>query len=248
MSMKVLRVRIMKHCLLLILILAGLFRVLPASASVCEEWNVLQREVREGTIGREEATKKIVALDGRLREEYSGKIGRAPLRFPVKGYGPEIIGGRDGSGYRPEGYNFYDGNRHGGHPAHDLFIRDTEGNGLDASTGKPAEIVSFTGGVVIAVNPSWEYPSAVRGGIYLWIYNPADTRYYYYAHLAKALVAPGDVVQAGDTIALLGMTGKNAWPKRSATHMHFMCLSFDKGRMTPRDTYRELLKSLSVTE
>lgn len=242
-EMTVEQIRITKHGLLLILFLAGLFLALPAAASVCDEWNVLQREVRDGTIGRDEAVKKIVEMDGRLREAFSGNIVREPFRFPVKGYGPEIIGGSGGSGFRPEGYDFYDGNRHGGHPAHDLFIPDAEGKGLDSSTGKPAEIVSFTGGVVIAVNPSWEYPSTVRGGIYIWVYNPADDHYYYYAHLAKALVAPGDVVKAGDTIALLGRTGKNAWPKRSATHIHFMCLSFDGGRMTPVNTYRELLTS-----
>jgi len=237
------QVKMLKYCLVLMLILAGLIRALPATASVCEEWNTLQREVRDGTIVKEEALKKIVALDKRLRKEYAGKVVRSPGHFPVKGYGPDCIGGSEGSGFRPAGYDFYDGNRHSGHPAHDLFIRDPEGTGLDNATGKAAEIVSFTGGVVIAVNPSWEYPSAIRGGIYIWIYNPADSRYYYYAHLAGAMVAPGDVVQAGQTIALLGRSGKNAWPKRSATHLHFMCLSFDKGRMTAHDTYRELLNS-----
>lgn len=213
---------------------------LPAVASVCDDWNALDKEIRDNKIDRKEAKRKIIELDGQLLAEYSGKTGNSPFSFPVKGYGRKSAGERNGSDYKPSGYDFYDGNRHGGHPAHDLFIRDKKRIGLENATGKPAEIVAFADGVVIAVNPSWEYPSPIRGGIYIWVFNPGSNRYYYYAHLAKILVAPGDIVKAGDTIALLGRTGKNAWPKRSPTHLHFMCLSFDDGRMKPFNTYREL--------
>lgn len=242
--MNVSRLELIPILLLLpVLLLACLFRSAPAAAAVCDEWDLLQREVRDGTIAGNAAFGKIVALDGRLREEYAGRVEPAPFSFPVNGYGPDCIGGNGGSGYRPDGYDFYQGNRHKGHPAHDLFIDDPDGIGLDAASGKPAGIVSFSSGVVVAVNRSWEHPSPIRGGIYIWIYSPADGRYYYYAHLAGALVNPGDVVKAGDPIGLLGRSGRNAWPKRSPTHLHFMCLSFDGGRMTPVDTYRELLES-----
>jgi hypothetical protein len=226
-----------------LLVPAGPVLADPVSTSVDDEWNVLQRAVRDGTIPRDDARKEIIRLGGKLRESHAGKDVRLRFHFPVKGYGPAIIGGKHGSGFKPGAYDFYDGNRHVGHPAHDLFIRDTRVDGLDTGTGKPAEIVSFADGVVIGVNPTWEYPSGIRGGIYIWIYDPSGDRYYYYAHLAQALVVPGDIVKAGDTIALLGRTGKNAWPKRSPTHLHFMCLSFDEGRMTPHDTYHELLGS-----
>ncbi|HET6419171.1 MAG TPA: M23 family metallopeptidase [Geobacteraceae bacterium] len=212
----------------------------PALASVCDDWNTLDKEIRDGKIDRKEAKRKIIELDKLLLEEYTGKIGNSPFFFPIKGYGRKSAGDTRGSSYKPAGYNFYDGNRHGGHPAHDLFIRDRGRTGLDDRTGKPAEIVAFADGVVVAVNPSWEYPNGIRGGIYIWIFNPESNRYYYYAHLAKILVAPGDIVKAGDTIALLGRTGKNAYPKRSPTHIHFMCLSFDGGAMKPVNTWREL--------
>jgi len=228
-----------------LLFLAGTARAESSTPSPCEEWNSLQQAVRDGTMGREDARGEIIRLDARLREAYAGKSVRSPFHFPVKGYGPDSIGGERGSGFRPAGYNFYDGNRHGGHPAHDLFIRDNSGDGLDDVTGGPVEVVSMSDGVVIGVNPSWEHPSAIRGGIYLWVYDPADGLYYYYAHLALVFVAPGDRLKAGDTIALLGRTGKNAWPRRSPTHLHFMCLAFDKGRMTPRDSYRHLLEAVA---
>ena len=222
--------------LLFILILS----TLPAFASTCDDWNTLDKEIRDAKIDRKEARKEIIKLDKELLREYSGKNGISPRSFPVKGYGRECAGGRNGSDYQPKGYNFYDGNRHGGHPAHDLFIHDMQENGLDDETGKPAEIVAFVDGVVIGANPSWKHPSRIRGGIYLWIFNPESNRYYYYAHLAKIIVKPGDLVKAGETIALLGRTGKNAWPKRSPTHLHFMCLSFNNGRMTPHNTWQEL--------
>jgi murein DD-endopeptidase MepM/ murein hydrolase activator NlpD len=226
---------------LLLLVLAGPAFADPVQVSAPDEWSTLQGAVRDGKIPRSEARKEIVRLGGLLREGAGAKGVSSPFHFPVKGYGPDSIGGKAGSGFKPSGYDFYDGNRHIGHPAHDLFIRDSRSDGLDSGTGKPAEIVSFTDGVVIAVNPSWQFPSEIRGGIYLWIYDPAGDRYYYYAHLAQALVVPGDRVRAGERIALLGRTGKNAWSKRSPTHLHFMCLSFDDGRMTPHDTYHELL-------
>ncbi len=216
---------------------------LPAFALVCDQWDVLDKAVRDHKIDRKEARRKIIELDRQLIDAYTGKTGNSTIFFPVKGYGVKSAGGRHGSDYKPAGYDFYDGNRHGGHPAHDLFIRDSRRTGLENGTGKPAEIVASTGGVVVAVNPSWEYPSSIRGGIYIWIFNPESNRFYYYAHLAKILVSPGDIVKAGETIALLGRTGKNAWPKRSPTHLHFMCLTFSDGGMNPFNTYRELLNT-----
>jgi len=242
--MMVLRHLCSTFCLLLP-VLAGPVFADPVPVSPPDEWNILQKAVRDGTMPRDDARREIIRLGAKLREGTTGKAVRSPFHFPVKGYGPDCLGGKHGSGFKPAGYDFYDGNRHGGHPAHDLFIRDTRVDGLDTGTGKPAEIVSFTDGVVIGVNPSWQHPSEIRGGVYIWIHDPTDDRYYYYAHLAQALVAPGDRVRAGDRIALLGRTGKNAWPKRSPTHLHFMCLSFDEGRMTPHDTYRELLGSVT---
>jgi murein DD-endopeptidase MepM/ murein hydrolase activator NlpD len=214
-----------------------------SSASLCDQWNSLEREIRDSMIGRKEAKERIIRLDMELIEKYRDVAEGTDYRFPVKGYGAKSIGGENGDGYKASGYDFYDGNRHGGHPAHDIFIRDKRGSGLDDATGKPAEVRAFTGGVVVAVNPAWRYPGKIRGGIYIWIFNPAENRFYYYAHLQKALVSTGDRVKGGDAIALLGRTGKNAWRKRSPTHLHFMCLSFDGGKMTPVNTYRELLSA-----
>ena len=219
--------------------------VIPSFAAVCDDWNTLEKAIRDNRIDRNRAKGKIIELDRELLAAYSGKIVRTNYHFPVRGYESKSIGGLKGSGYTPSGYDFYTGNRHGGHPAHDLFILDKQRIGLDSGTGKPAEIVAFADGVVVAVNTLWEYPSTIRGGRYIWIFNPEENRFYYYAHLEKLLVSLGDVVKAGDTIALLGRSGKNARPKRSPTHLHFMCLAFDNGRMTPHNTYSDLLGAVT---
>jgi hypothetical protein len=112
--------------LLTILLFFTIIPALTAFASVCGDWNDLQRAIRDNQIDRKEAERKIIELDRRLLKEYSGKIGNSPFSFPVKGYGKDCVGGSNGSGYQPGGYDFYDGNRHTGHPAHDLFILDRE--------------------------------------------------------------------------------------------------------------------------
>lgn len=227
----------------LMMLLACFAFVSQAAAMVCDEWNVLEKEIRDGATNRDSARKKIDELNRKLREVYGSETGRSGFHFPLRGYGPSSIGGRGGNGYRPRGYDFYDGNRHGGHPAQDIFIHDPTGKGVDSRTGKPVEVLAFEDGIVTAVNDSWASGDRIRGGIYVWTFNPGSNRYCYYAHLAKTLVAPGARVSAGSPIGVLGRTGKNAWLRRSPTHLHFMYLSHDNGAMRPVNPYTMLIRS-----
>jgi hypothetical protein len=220
-----------------------LIRTAPVSADACEEWDSLQKGIRDGAIGKAEAMEKLRVLTRILVDTYRGKVEQGMPRFPVRGYTARDIGGRNGSGFNPQGYDFYDGNRHKGHPAHDIFIMDKDRDSLCDATGRAVEICSFTGGVVVGVNKGWKATSDIRGGNYVWIFDPHWERYYYYAHLAEIFVKVGDLVRAGEVIGLLGRSGKNASMRRSPTHLHFMCLSFDDGGMTPCNTYRALLES-----
>lgn len=226
-------------------LLAALHLYMPAyaNAAAWDDWNGLQQAVRDGRLPPEPARQRLIALDRRLRQAIRQQKPSPARQFPVAGYGPSCIGGTAGSGYHPAGYDFYAGNRHGGHPAHDLFIRDANGDGLDDVTGRPALVVAFADGMVTGVNPAWQYPSPIRGGKYVWVFSPDTGRYCYYAHLARTLVRPGDWLRAGQAIGLLGRTGRNAWAQRSPTHLHFMCLAFDQGSMTPVNTFNELLST-----
>lgn len=229
-----------------VLIIAASAHAGPCIAADHDAWNILEKQTRDGRIDKAEAKTRIIVLHKKLRNDYSRMVKDETLYFPVLGYGPKAIGGVRGSGFRPKHYDFYDGNRHGGHPAHDLFVKDENQDSLDDDTGKPIPVVAYASGVVLAVNTEWDYPSEIRSGKYLWLFSPALERYCYYVHLSAVLVKPGDVVKAGQPIGLLGRTGKNAFPKRSPTHLHFSCLSFDNGNMTPYNTYQELLTARIV--
>ena len=70
------------------------------------------------------------------------------------------------SGYQPKGYDYFDGNKHGGHPAHDIFIHDRNQDNIDDNTGRPVDILSVSNGVVIACEQDWNTDSDLRGGKY----------------------------------------------------------------------------------
>ena len=57
--------------------------------------------------------------------------------FPIAGYNALNIGGENGNGYIASGYDYFDGNKHGGHPAQDIFIHDSNQDCKDDLTQKP---------------------------------------------------------------------------------------------------------------
>lgn len=110
--------------------------------------------VRDGKIKKNEAREKLPRIMEGLKDwgdPYSLAVD-PPWIFPLKGYGLDSVGGKVGNGDRPDivygsspirGYDFFDGNRHGVHPAHDIFIRDSDRNSLDDRTGQPVPAVAM---------------------------------------------------------------------------------------------------------
>lgn len=211
-----------------------------AAAGVCDDWNALYQKIRDYRIEPAVAQQEFAGLHRRLLAAYPGVGGQARY-YPVAGYDPSW--GEKGRNYRPRGYRFFTGNPRGIHAAHDLFIRDRDQDCRDDASGAPVTIVAYAGGVVVGRNTGWESPSEVRGGNYLWIFDARRGRYDYYAHLDRIDVQLGQVVKAGTPLGLLGRTGKNAWLQRSPTHLHFMTLAYDGGRMTPVNPWAALLKA-----
>lgn len=101
------------------------------------------------------------------------------------------------------------GHRHHDYPASDVF-------------GCGAEVVAPIGGTIEETRtvdpwvPKTDDP-ATRGGKYVSMLGDDRVRYYF-AHLASVAVQPGDVVDGGDPLGLMGQTG-NA--RKSACHTHF---------------------------
>ena len=215
----------------------------------CPDMKIFHAEMRDRVISKEKALGQIQNLLPVLKKYFYENGGKDFLKsdwaFPVQGYNAKAIGGSNGSGYIVGGYDFFDGDKHTGHPAHDIFIADKNQDCLDDNTKMPVNILSMTGGIVVASESVWEPESVLRGGKYIWIYDPSSNSLYYYAHNNKVYVQPCDIVKPGDTIAVMGRTGLNAFKKRSPTHLHFMQLQLDEnGYPRPVNGY-ETLSGLS---
>ena len=218
-----------------------------AQSNVCREFNALNTNIRDRLIskanGREQLTSLLPLVKKYYDEHSTASFPADTWIFPLSGYNATAIGGKNGNGYLASGYDYFDGNRHGGHPAHDIFIRDKNQDCLDDKTGKPVNVLSMTAGVVVAVETGWDTSSIQRGGKYIWIYEPTTNCLFYYAHNNSVLVQIADIVKPGTVIATVGRTGINAHKKRSPTHLHFMQLQLDKSSYPkPVNCYDRLTK------
>lgn len=164
--------------------------------------------------------------------------------FPLRGYIPHAsIGGR-GRGYKPDGFNLFDNTVRKSHPAHDLFIKDRNQDGIEDVYCQPVDVLSATEGWVVGLKTDWQPDSsASRGGNYIWVYDPALDGLFYYAHNSSVVVTLGQRVQAGEKIAEVGRTGFNAHRERSPTHLHFMFVRLDReGLPQPENPYTWLVR------
>jgi peptidoglycan LD-endopeptidase LytH len=225
------------------------FLALPSPADPLAEWDLFEKSVRDQTISKRDAQKQFPDLYKALKEFCSKHPFKqhSTWQFPLQGYSIKDVGK---GGFRPDirygsspikGYNFYDGNRHGGHPAYDIFIRDRNQVALDDRTHKPVMVVAPVDLLILSIERNWEPNSEQRGGRTIWGLDPLHDRIFYFAHLNEILAHAGAFYPAGSAIGTVGRTGKNASPRRSPTHLHFMVLEIKGADLLPFD-YRSLLK------
>lgn len=211
---------------------------------LCSEFNEFNNLIRDGRIDKASARARLPVSLADISAEYYQRGGRdytpAQWVFPVAGYDAAAIGKERNHGFVPSGYDFFSGNRHGGHPSYDIFIRDRNRDSRDDRSGKAVSVISMTGGVVVALENEWRQGSGLRGGKYIWVYDPANKLLVYYAHNEELFVEPGTIVKPGDLLATVGRSGFNAAKPRSPTHLHFSVLRIEKGQPVPVSVYREL--------
>ncbi len=223
---------------------------LNAPANPCVDYDILDKQIRDGAIAKAEAARRFSELIPQLDRHAAGSCpprradGEPSWVFPVDRARLRDIGGRSGSGYQPGGYNFFDGNRHHGHPAHDIFIHDENQDERDDTSGKPVPVRSVLPGIVIALESNWEAVSPLRGGRYVVVYHPASSELFCYAHLARISVRVGQCVDRGGVLGEVGRSGKSAARKRSPTHLHLTRLRIINGRPVPEDAYPELVRAI----
>lgn len=228
----------------------------PAVYSYCQQFQSLYTYIREQRISPDSARLQFSAimhgLQGRFRslESYpNDSLQRDSLRradgyfsFPVRGYTTSAIGGTHGEGFRGKGFDLFDYNVRGSHPAQDIFIVDRNQNTLDDRSGQPVDVLSMSNGLVLAIETGWKPGSEYRGGNWIWVYDPTMHGLFYYAHNDVVTVRPGQWVQTGEKLGEMGRSGYNAYKPRSPTHLHLMYLQIQpNGLPAPLNTYEWLL-------
>lgn len=210
----------------------------------CQKFDSLNSKIRDCEIDVTQAKSEFSEIISKIRMqcEKAGltKHSKNEWVFPVKGYNYTNIGGTHGEGYIVGNYDYFSGNKHTGHPAQDVFIFDKDQNILDDNSGKTVDVLSLSGGIVIASRSTWEPTETRRGGIYLWIYDNSTDAIVYYAHNSRNYVSVGDTVFPGMKIGEIGRSGLNAYKKRSPTHLHISYLKVSTNLPVPEDIYIKL--------
>lgn len=237
-------------------LLAVLFCIISATnGSVIDDWRTFEIAVRDRQIAKEAARTRFSTLFPRL-VHYAAQFPftqRNRWVFPEAGCNIRDVGR---GGFKPDsyygsspikGYDFYDGNNHGGHPAYDIFAHDSNQDCHDDRTGAAIEVVAPVDLLVLSVNTGWNTASSLRGGNYIWAMHAPSSMIFYFAHLDSIVSMPGQFLRAGAPLGNVGRTGLNAHAKRSPTHLHFMVLRIDGTRLKPVDTWTYLLNSVPGT-
>ncbi len=210
-----------------------------------ERFNAFNTLIRDGKIGRKEAFTILQTLLKELKEDFyrgGGKdFSRNTWIFPLEGYDVRSISGGGNKGYIASGYDYFSGNRHGGHPSFDIFICDRNQDNLDDRSGRPVKVRSLGGGIVVAVEKEWEEGSILRGGKYIWVYDPGNELLLYYAHNSQITAELGDILKPGELLATVGRSGLNAAKRRSPTHLHLTVLQIKDGKPSPFYVYNDLV-------
>jgi hypothetical protein len=229
-------------------LILSLFTASAVSAGPIQNWQEFEVNVRDQLVHKDSARKKFPALYKAIKDHVSKYEFKSPVKwkFPVKGYTVKDAGK---GGFRPDiyyggsgikGFDFFDGNKHGGHPAYDIFIRDKNRDCLDDRTKKPVNIVAPVDLFVLSTNTGWKAGSEIRGGNYICALNGPSNMLFYFAHLDSVRVKPKDFVKTGIAMGTIGRTGKNALPARSPTHVHMMVLRIEHDRLKPVDFWKQL--------
>ncbi len=228
----------------------------PSVYTYCQQFQTLYTQIRVQSITPDSARMTFSRIMQGLQVRFysmdsypKDSIHRDSLRqtgtyfsFPIRGYATSAIGGTHGEGYRGDGFDLFDYNVRGSHPAQDIFISDRNQDHIDDRTNQPVDILAMSSGLVLAIETNWKPGSEYRGGNWIWVYDPILNGLFYYAHNSQVDVTPGQWVQAGEKLAEMGRTGFNAYKARSPTHLHLMYLQIQpNGLPTPLNTYAWLL-------
>ena len=204
--------------------------------SVCDKWDRLDKQIINLEIDKEDAVELIEKYEKEVVKYFIENNGRYVERdewvYPLKNF-TSVTHRDNGNDYRLSTYDYFQGSNTKGHPAHDIFILDDNKDLSDDSTGKPVDIVSMSSGVIVAVDTTWKPGSLLRGGRYVKVFDVTNMKIFYYSHISKVSVKPGDIVNAGEKIGEVGRTGRKTILPKGKTHLHVALLKSVSGYPKP---------------
>jgi len=229
-------------------------QVIRDQPTIFHELDTLIQRIYERSIPEENARlhfPQLLTRACRVNNEILRKIGKdTTYIFPLNGYSWKAIGGK-GKGYLgANSYNFFDGNAHKGHPAHDIFVYDHNRDSWDDRTRKRVQVLALMSGIVASVRTGWNASQKdakgqpIRSGNCVWLLSGNEKLLTYYAHLDTVMVEPGQIVRVGEILGYVGRTGMNAAKTRSTTHLHLMCLTFTNDVLLPTNLYHLLMQAM----
>jgi murein DD-endopeptidase MepM/ murein hydrolase activator NlpD len=130
-------------------------------------------------------------------------------------------------------------------------LRRTHPHAVDLFTPEGSPVLAASAGVVLLAENHWNEAdpfstSSHAGGNTIIIFDPASNRFYRYCHLESVEVIPGEVVEPGARLGLVGHSGLNASRDGHGRHLHFEINEYDGNAIRPL-TYKEIWAMLMRT-
>lgn len=229
-----------------ILSLVSVKSIHAQSLNIGDKWDVLDSLITNSAIDEDDAYEKMASYESSVKKYFKENNGSVVSRkdwvFPLKNF-TSMYYRENGNDYREDKYDYFQGSNSKGHPAHDIMILDSNKDLIDDQTLKPVNVASMSSGVVVATDSSWSPGSQLRGGRYVKVYDVTNNGLFYYSHLSKVSVKPGDIVNAGDIIGEVGRTGRKAILSGGKTHVHVAYLRFEDGYPLPEDIINDIRRA-----
>jgi len=219
---------------------------LPDSSDVFDNWNILDKKIASKKIPKKEAVKLLQEYTSSAKNYYYKNGGTlVPVSnwtFPLSEFS-SVSYHKNGNDYNEKNYDYFDGNESWNHPANDISIADTNNDCNDDITGKPVNVISMSGGIVVANDTTWEPGSILRAGKYVRVFDPFNNFLLYYSHLSSVNKKPGDIVKPGDKIGEVGRTGRSMILSDAQSHLHIALLKIENGYPVPEPLINELKRT-----
>lgn len=236
-----------KICNLILAIILSINFAFADSTNIFDKWNTLDKNIAQNKIDRAEALKQLKkCIDEANTFFYMNNyksFHKSDWVFPLNNYS-KIYFRNNGKDYNDIAYDYFDGNKSWNHPATDIMIADSNKDCLDDITGKFVDVVSISGGIVVATDTLWELGSVLRAGKYIRIFDITNQKLFYYSHLNSVYKKPGDIIKPGDKIGEVGRTGRQTILPVNITHLHIALLKFENEYPTPEPLIDELKRTI----